>query len=121
VSHLRVLLKVAVLTTAVVSLAAAQPPMEASIGTLPTPAIVGMSGPGAPDSEQLDFYRWALQQGGLTVVSLVLIAMLYRELRMSAGDKKLLMDLVEKAATAHAEASANAERLARAIELRGLR
>lgn len=113
------LVKIAVLGASIVSLAAAQPPAEAAIGHLPVPPMVAMSG-SLEDNGNPEFYKWALQQGGLTVVCLLLVAALYKELRDGRGDKKLLMDLVEKAATAHAESAANAERLARAIEMRGL-
>jgi hypothetical protein len=107
-----------VLSGAVVTLAAAQPPIESALGHEPVPAVVAMQGP-VGLTEDPDFYRWAVTQGGLTVVCLVLIAMLAREAKATAADKAVLVGLVEKnaaAATAAAEAS---HRLARAIEARG--
>ena len=108
-----------VLVGAVVRLAAAQPPIESSLGHAPVPAIVAMSGP-EPPAPDPDFYRWALTQGGLTLVCLVLVGALYRELTAVKNDKKLLIDLVEKNTLAHAAGADANNRLARALEHKGV-
>jgi hypothetical protein len=105
------------LASAVVSLAAAQPPIESSIGRPPVPPVVAMSAQTGSVLEDADTWRWTVTQGGLTLVCLVLVAVLYRELRAAKDDRTLLVTLVEKNTVAQTAAAEANNRLARALEL----
>ena len=109
---------------ALLALALSQP-VESSLGQLPTPPVVAMSGeapdPGTserPMDEQL--FKYALTQGGLTIVCLVLFWWIQREHKRQDAAKderqQILIGLVEKNTTALVQSTENSARLARAIE-----
>lgn len=118
---------------------------EPSLGVLPTPPVVGMTdaqqgheNPGG--MEQVELYRWATTQGGLTLVCLVLVFFLQRELkrreedvradatrreeemraRESAleRDKAILIAVIQQNTVAYTEAAAEIARQSRARERR---
>ncbi len=107
---------------------ALQPPMVSSLGTFPTPLVVGMTGPegtsaeGPPSmpTETIDIWKWGFTQGGLTIVVLVLFWYITREsarkLKEKADDKAILVGLVERNAVALEKSVETNARIARALE-----
>jgi hypothetical protein len=88
---------------------AMQPPMESSLGRFPLPPVIGMRGPfasGDPQAEKgtgmfdLEFLKYGITQGGLTIVCLVVFAFyrrdFLRKIKDAQGDKAILIDLVQK-------------------------
>jgi hypothetical protein len=114
------------LVFATIGLGASAPPVESSLGQTPTPPVVAMTGaPGtggdeeSPAVEPTTLIELAFKQGGLTLVCLVLIGVLYRELRTAKEDKKILLDAIDHNSAALTKASEAHHRLARALEMKG--
>lgn len=117
---------------------ALQPPLESSLGESPPPPVVGMTGgtagTGTEGGAQMDWMKlgqFAITQGGLAVVLLVVIWSYRRDFERllsrkdeeaardraaAAEDRRALIILVEKNTTALVHADQTNARLARAVE-----
>lgn len=112
---------------------AMQPPMESSLGRAPAPPVVGMhgsvdtgdpTGKGAPAMNE-ELFKYAVTQGGLVVVCLVMFYVTRRDNAKKAAEdkdvKEILVAIVKENTQALTANSVTTERLARAVELRQLR
>lgn len=102
-------------------------PAESSLGSLPAPAVVGMSGGTAPETEpvaETTLLKYAVTQGGLAIVLLVVFWSYRRDLaRIEVRDQEKLQivtTLVEKNTAALVNSEATNARLARAVEAQKL-
>lgn len=103
-------MRAAIVLVAIVCSLALQPPIVSNLGTQPTPPVVGMSGPTGAEAApvltepNLDLWKYAITQGGLTTVCLVLIGWIIRELKQrydrSIEALTTVVALVEKTTTA---------------------
>lgn len=112
---------------ALVSSLALQPPPESSLGHTPTPPVVGMTGGTGAETEAMPettLLKYAITQGGLALVLLVVFWSYRRDLaRIELRDQEKLQivtTLVEKNTAALVNADATNARLARAIEAQRL-
>jgi hypothetical protein len=119
-------LRLAVLVVATVCLGFAQP-IESSLGQLPTPAAVGLTGPTEPGVTktegpmgETEFVKYAFAQGGVTLVALIAFYFYRRDFLVKtadvAADKQILINLVERNTLAHATSAEANNRLARVLE-----
>lgn len=118
-------MRTSLLTLVLLGLACSQPVASQSLpaaAAVAHQAAVQASAEGGLDMEQL--VKYALTQGGLTVVCLVLFWWIQREhqRQQSAKDERqqILTTLVEKNTTALVLSAETNARLARAIEHRGV-
>lgn len=117
-----------IVVAAVLASLALQPAVESSLGTLPTPPVVGMTGgtgtetePGARAVENtVEIWKYGITQGGLAAVLLVVLWSYRREyaalLEQRKGELAVVVKLVEKNTEALVAAEATNARLARAVE-----
>jgi hypothetical protein len=118
-------MRILILALALVATVAMQPPPESSLGSTPIPPVVGMSGGTGPGQEavpveDISLVKYAVTQGGLALVLLVVFWSYRRDLsRIEARDQEKLQIvtvLVEKNTAALVNAEATNARLARAVE-----
>lgn len=100
-----------------------QPSIESSQGTIPIPPVVGMTGGTGTEAAAVDettLIKYAVTQGGLALVLLVVFWSYRRDLsRIEVRDQEKLQIvtfLVEKNTAALVNAEATNARLARAVE-----
>jgi hypothetical protein len=113
-----------VLLLAVLASVALQPPAESSLGTMPTPPVVGIAGATgaevAPAVDETSLVKYAITQGGLAVVLLIVFWSYRRDLgRIELRDQEklqIVVTLVEKNTAAQVTLEQTSARLARAIE-----
>jgi hypothetical protein len=112
------------LFVAVVLSLALQPPAESSLGRQPIPPVVGMSGSStgaeAAAVDETSLIKYAVTQGGLAIVLLIVFWSYRRDLqRIEVRDQEKLqvvVTLVEKNTAALINAEATNARLSRAVE-----
>lgn len=119
----------AVILVAVLLSLAVQPPIESSLGRLPTPPVVGMTGgtgaeTPAVDEINLTLTKFMITQGALAVVLLVVFWSyrrdFLRKIEQGEKDREVVIGLVKENTTALVTAEQTNARLARAIESKGV-
>jgi hypothetical protein len=110
-----------------------QPPVESDLGQLPLPAAVGMNGEIPADTPaesqspvpNVELSKYAVTQGGLAVVCLVMFFYNRRDYIKRARDerneKQLLVELVQQNTVALTTQTETTSRVARALEMLQLR
>lgn len=106
---MRILLVVTILTLPFTHVIAQSPALPVAATADPGTGVEGGAVP-------LEIWKYALTQGGLTIVCLVLFWWITRKAKDDGDDKKILIGLVDKNTTALTTMDQTCQRLARALE-----